>query len=181
MGATLPAMARWVETTPEGVSWLGFFYGGNIAGAVIGCLLAGFYLLRVHDMRVATFVAVALNVLVAGARAGDRADRSPHEMASQRRRPPSSSRKGALGRLCRHRPFGLHGARRRSHLDAHLSLLFGATVYTFSLILAVFLFGLGIGSSLGSAHGRTHRAAARWRSAGARCCSARRWPGPRTC
>ena len=32
-----------------------------------------------------------------------------------------------------------------------LSLLFGATVYTFSLILAVFLFGLGIGSSIGSA------------------------------
>ena len=36
MGATLPAVARWVETTPQGVSWLGFFYGGNIAGAVVG-------------------------------------------------------------------------------------------------------------------------------------------------
>src|SRR5690606_35826281 len=35
-----------------------------------------------------------------------------------------------------------------------LSLLFGATVYTFSLILAVFLFGLGIGSSIGSAIAR---------------------------
>ena len=45
MGATLPAIARWVKTDPEGVSWLGFFYGGNIAGAVFGCLLAGFYLL----------------------------------------------------------------------------------------------------------------------------------------
>ena len=32
MGATLPAMSRWVESTPRGVSWLGFFYGGNIAG-----------------------------------------------------------------------------------------------------------------------------------------------------
>src|SRR5213596_2535119 len=31
-----------------------------------------------------------------------------------------------------------------------LSLLFGATVYTFSLVLAVFLVGLGIGSTLGS-------------------------------
>ena len=65
MGATLPAMARWVQTTPEGVSWLGFFYGGNIAGAVIGSLTAGFYLLRVHDMAIATFAAVGLNVLVA--------------------------------------------------------------------------------------------------------------------
>src|SRR5262245_7555396 len=33
MGATLPAIARWVKATPEGVSWLGFFYGGNTAGA----------------------------------------------------------------------------------------------------------------------------------------------------
>ena len=54
MGATLPAIARWVETTPRGVSWLGFFYGGNLAGAVTGSLLAGFYLLRVYDMPTAT-------------------------------------------------------------------------------------------------------------------------------
>src|SRR6185295_778427 len=65
MGATLPAIARWVETTPKGVSWLGFFYGGNTAGAVIGSLLAGYYLLRVTDITVTTFVAVALNVTVA--------------------------------------------------------------------------------------------------------------------
>src|SRR5918996_5221462 len=65
MGATLPAIARWVETTTEGVSWQGFFYGGNIAGAVVGSLTAGFYLLRVHDMAVATYAAVALNLAVA--------------------------------------------------------------------------------------------------------------------
>ena len=65
-GATLPAIARYVETTPKGVSWMGFFYGGNIAGAVIGTLLAGFYLLRVSDMVVTTLVALALNALVAG-------------------------------------------------------------------------------------------------------------------
>src|SRR5262249_39141963 len=35
-----------------------------------------------------------------------------------------------------------------------LSLLLGATVYTFSIILAVFLVGLGIGSSIGSFLGR---------------------------
>ncbi|MCX7179156.1 MAG: SAM-dependent methyltransferase, partial [Proteobacteria bacterium] len=65
MGATLPAISRWVEATPKGVAWLGFFYGGNIAGGVVGCLLAGYYLLRVHDVAVATAVAVALNAAVA--------------------------------------------------------------------------------------------------------------------
>jgi spermidine synthase len=64
MGATLPAISRYVQTTPDGVSWMGFFYAGNIAGAVFGSLLAGFYLLRVYDMSVATYVAAALNFLV---------------------------------------------------------------------------------------------------------------------
>ncbi len=65
MGATLPAIARWVEATPRGVSWLGFFYGANIAGAVFGCLLAGFYLLRVHDVSTATWIAATINTIVA--------------------------------------------------------------------------------------------------------------------
>ena len=65
MGATLPAVARWIESTPRGMSWLGFFYGGNTLGAVIGCLLAGFYLLRVHDSVTATQCAVLLNIGVA--------------------------------------------------------------------------------------------------------------------
>ena len=66
MGATLPAVARWVQTTPTGVSWLGFFYAGNIGGAVMGTLLAGFYLLRVFDMSTATYVAAAINFAVGG-------------------------------------------------------------------------------------------------------------------
>src|SRR5579863_8092071 len=65
MGASLPAIARWVETTPRGVSWLGMLYSANVAGAVTGCVLAGFYLLRVHDMGFATYVAAAINVAVA--------------------------------------------------------------------------------------------------------------------
>src|SRR5262245_27278540 len=64
MGATLPAISRWIETTREGIAWLGFFYGGNIAGAVFGSLFAGFYLLRVTNMTFTTYVAVAINAMV---------------------------------------------------------------------------------------------------------------------
>src|SRR5580704_1246525 len=52
MGMTLPALARQVE-----VSWLGFLYGCNIAGAVVGCLISGFYLLREYDVATATYAA----------------------------------------------------------------------------------------------------------------------------
>ena len=40
---------RWLETSPEGVSWMGLLYGANTGGAVFGCVLAGFLLLRVFD------------------------------------------------------------------------------------------------------------------------------------
>src|SRR5438874_10253150 len=62
MGATLPAVSRSVDTTPDGVSTLGLLYAGNIAGGVCGSLVAGFYLLRVHNMAFATYIAVAMNV-----------------------------------------------------------------------------------------------------------------------
>ncbi len=156
MGATLPAVARWVRTTPEGVSWLGFFYGGNTGGAVLGSLIAGFYLLRVHDTAFATFAAVALNVLVAVIALG-LARMTPYEeseaavSASARPRP-------APGAWAVYVTIALSGF---TALSAEviwtrmLSLLIGGTVYTFSLILAVFLLGIGIGSSIGSAIART--------------------------
>ena len=150
MGATLPAISRWIESTPEGVSWLGFFYGGNIAGGVLGCLTAGFYLLRVYDVTVATFVAVALNVTVA-VLALTIARVTPHAAVP----PPVKGLaiERAPGAWAVYVAIGLSGM---TALGAEviwtrtLSLLFGATVYTFSLILAVFLLGLGIGSSIGS-------------------------------
>src|SRR5260370_7673898 len=64
MGASLPAISRWMETTPQGVSWLGYLYSSNIAGAVFGCLVAGFYLLRVYDMAVTTYVAAGVNLAI---------------------------------------------------------------------------------------------------------------------
>ena len=53
MGASLPAIVRGIEATPRGVSWWALLYGSNTAGAVFGCLLAGFYLLRIYNMATA--------------------------------------------------------------------------------------------------------------------------------
>src|SRR2546429_8797311 len=63
MGATLPAISRWVQTTPEGVAWLGFFYGGNIGGGVVGRLAARLYLLRVFGVAPPPLAAVAVQLL----------------------------------------------------------------------------------------------------------------------
>jgi spermidine synthase len=160
MGATLPAIARWVETTPRGVSWLGYFYGGNLAGAVIGSLLAGYYLLRVYDMPTATYAAVAINVVVAGlalliaGRTPHRAMEGPADDAPAVTIVMSAEAKLVYVTIAL---SGLTALGAEVVWTRLLSLLFGATAYTFSMILAVFLTGLGIGSSLGSALGRTAR------------------------
>ena len=191
MGATLPAVARWIETTPKGISWLGFFYAGNIAGAVVGSLLAGFYLLRVYDMAIATYVAVGFNATVAvialalankdrdnavvsafGRTGPGPAEAGHHEHhddpgpAQAGRYRGSAERVGdeqavseqVSGTAVVYVSIALSGF---SALAGEviwtrlLGLLFGATVYTFSIILAVFLIGLGIGSSVGSVLSRS--------------------------
>jgi spermidine synthase len=154
MGATLPAIARWVETSKEGVAWLGYFYGGNTAGAVAGSLLAGFYLLSVFDISVTTYVAVALNVTVA-LLALTLAAVTPFAQAPAVARPAASV--AAMGRTAVYVAIALSGLTALASevlWTRLLSLLFGASAYTFSLILAVFLAGLGLGSSAGAAIGR---------------------------
>jgi spermidine synthase len=149
MGATLPAISRWVKATPDGVSWLGFFYGGNIAGGVAGCVLAGFYLLRVFDVATATMVAVAINVAVAGI-AYVLAGQTTYEadvLTPSRAGAASSANTGVYVTIAL---SGLTALSAEVIWTRLLSLHFGATVYTFALILAVFLVGLGIGSTYGA-------------------------------
>jgi spermidine synthase len=153
MGATLPAISRWVKATPDGVAWLGFFYGGNIAGGVIGSLVAGFYLLRIFDVATATAVAVAINIAVF-AIATFLARRTTYETDAPA--PAGAARPGGIWPV--YLAIALSGT---TALSAEviwtrlLSLHFGATVYTFALILAVFLIGLGIGSTAGASIGRS--------------------------
>ena len=166
MGATLPAISRWVETTRRGVSWMGLFYAGNIGGAVFGCLLAGFYLLRVFDMAVATYVAAGLNLLVAmaalvlarfvgstAAARGSDASFAPEAQPWERSFAAGAETSSSARSRAVYVVIALSGL---SALGAEvvwtrlLSLMMGGTVYSFSIILAVFLIGLGIGSGAGS-------------------------------
>ena len=101
--------------------------------------------------------------------------RTPHAVAADREdgAEPCARAEHAHAGLRGDRAVGPDGAGRQVVWTRVLSLLFGATAYTFSLILAVFLVGLGIGSSLGAALARTRTERRGSRSAGARCGCAR--------
>jgi len=167
MGATLPAIARAVGGGPAGPSRMGLLYMANIVGGATGTILAGFYLLRVFDTVVASGVAVALNLAgaalawrLASQPAGPALDTSESSGQASDIRSESATAAAGVSRLPVYIVAGLSGL---TALGAEviwtrqLSLLFGASVYTFSLILAVFLLGLGAGSLGGSTVARRTR------------------------
>ncbi len=141
MGASFPAIARYESR------W-GLLYGSNTAGAVCGCLLAGFYLLRVFNMGTAAWVAAAINLLVALASYLLAGGKWRERVADDA---PSSTTKASLWAV--YVAIGLSGF---CALGAEviwtrlLSMLFLGTVYVFSTILAVFLTGLALGGALSS-------------------------------
>ena len=163
MGATLPAIARCLDTTRGGMSRLGLLYMANLAGGVLGCLLAGFYLLRLYDVTVATLFAASLNAAVAAVALS---------LSSRHRFRAADASKLALPSLAGHRIVylvialsGLTALGAQVIWTRLLGLIFGGTVFSFAIILAIFLAGLGIGSSVGSLvarHVRSPHAAFGW-------------------
>jgi spermidine synthase len=157
MGASLPALTRWIEATPEGVAWWGLLYGGNIGGAVIGCLVAAFWILRLFDMALATYLAAAVNFGVAGA-SYLLARRTGAQAAPEASAPAADAAAGSAGsRWPVYVAIGLSGATALGGevvWTRQFGMLLGATVYAFALILATFLIGMGIGSAAGAGLGK---------------------------
>lgn len=145
MGATLPALARQAAAVKRRVSWIGFFYCANLVGAVLGCLLAGFHLMRQYGVAAATYAAAAINLLMAATAVvfAGTSVRADHVKEL-----PSTSRPGAIYAAIA--LSGLCALGAEAIWTRLLALVFGASVYAFSIILAVFLIGLGIGSGAGS-------------------------------
>jgi spermidine synthase len=169
MGASLPAISRFVTAAPgasQGAAWWGLLYAANTLGAVTGCLAAGFYLLRLTNMTTTSFVAAGINLVVAAASfALAMAVKSDAPVTAEVT--PQARRDSRWEDWAPHIVIAISGA---CALGAEiiwtrlLGLMFGATVYAFSIILAVFLVGLVIGTASGSAWLRRTdaRLAPRW-------------------
>jgi spermidine synthase len=116
---------------------------------VIGCLLSGFYLLARFDVWVTTFVAAGLNFAIGGyALLSARASSDAPARAAAQGLPPARAPNAARVIYFAIALSGMTALGAQVVWTRLLTLLFGATVYAFAIILAVFLGGLGLGGAL---------------------------------
>jgi spermidine synthase len=147
MGGTLPAAASAVERVEDrGRRTVSLLYGANTMGAVVGCLVSTFILFETYGTRLTLWIACLLNGLVAVsarslARSTVSASRTPEQAP-------------APDKLAAPVWFTVAAAALTGFVFCLMELvwyrmlgpLLGGTVFTFGLILAEVLLGIGLGA-----------------------------------
>ena len=153
MGGTLPVLTRaFTADRAELQHSLGLLYGLNTLGAVVGTALAGFFLIEYVGVRASLWATATINLALGGIAlwlSGSRADAPtaapPHPGREPGERPSPALRNTALLLL------GLTAF--AALLDEIawtrvLVMIVGGSTYAFTLVLLVFLLGIGIGSAV---------------------------------
>jgi spermidine synthase len=164
MGGTLPAIARAVQADDDiGRRRLGWLYGVNTLGAVSGCLAANFWLLETLGTRATLLWASAFNAMVAGGAfwfsRGAGAERTEGERAARESMHPAAVVDRSVAR------FAVFAAAAAGFSFFVMEIvwyrmlgpLLGGTVFTFGLILAVALLGVGLGGAFYGLLEKRHR------------------------
>ena len=160
MGGTLPVLARFAAGTPRNVvGSVGALYGINTLGAFLGTMLSGFLLLPTYGLSRTLHVAAAVNIgvgllaLALAWRAGEQAREADSDVVvvgtgedfQPQPRSARSARRLVAGAFA---VTGLAALTLEVAWTKVLTLVIGPSVYAFSLMLAAFLAGLGLGSAI---------------------------------
>ena len=148
MGGTLPLLASWIQEQSrwDTGSRIGIFYATNSLGAVAGAALAGLYLVQRFGMSY-TVQATALANCVIGVVALGLARSAKPRKASAKERAAAEGTKVKLGwpallvAITGGVSMGLEILAARS-----LTLVVGASLQAFALVLMAFILGIGLGS-----------------------------------
>ncbi len=161
MGGTLPVLSRFVSERHGTLGrHLSFLYGINTLGAVVGTMSAGFLLLRYYSVSTSLIVAIVTNTavglasfLLAGRFAGPVEGEQP--LVEAESTPPPQVKTGAapeVGRLTYRLVLvgiGISGFCALGYevlWTRILTIVVGASVYGFTIMLAAFLTGIALGS-----------------------------------
>jgi spermidine synthase len=147
MGGTLSAVARAVETDDDhGRRDVAFLYGINTLGAVAGCLAGTFLMFEVFGTRRTLWIACLANALVA-VLARSRAVAAPEQATPTPRERSGDQAPAPIWAVCL--AAGVAGFvffLMELVWYRMLGPILGGTVFTFGLILAVALLGIGLGA-----------------------------------
>lgn len=167
MGGTLPAVAKAAQVDDDrGRRRIGWLYGLNTLGAVTGSLVANFWLLEMLGTRRTLLTACAVNVIIAvfaGAlarRVGPVARGGPESPAGAplaEEPPPSTAAAVARFTVLAAAVAGFAFFVMEIVWYRMLGPLLGGTVFTFGLILAIALLGVGIGGAFYGVLEKGHR------------------------
>lgn len=153
MGGTMPAAARAVERARDvSRNSVAVLYGVNTIGAVMGTVAANFVLIEIFGTRTTLWMACLVNALVAvTARASARrfagSDAHDDEISDASEAPPAPHAPRWFPPLAA-ASAGFAFMLAELVWYRMLAPLLGGTSYTFGLILAVALAGIGIGGAL---------------------------------
>src|SRR5262245_41946654 len=139
MGATLPAMERVMARLRREGSSIAALYAGNTFGGVVGVLAAAFWLVPQLGLARTAAVCAALNFLCAAATL----KLFPNETESEAPHRPDPA-PGALWLLA---ATGFLGIGYEVLIVRVLSQVAENTVYTFAMLLAVYLVGTALGAA----------------------------------
>ncbi|MGB9597173.1 MAG: fused MFS/spermidine synthase, partial [Candidatus Poribacteria bacterium] len=158
MGGTLPTMTRAITGKIDRLGWaVGSLYALNTFGAVIGCFMAGFVLIKVMGITATTILSASINIIIAlivliifAKREFVFSNENNHKTDKKQDDSvpielPKNAGKIAL------LVFGVSGfcALAYEVLWTRILVLFlGSTAYAFATMLSTFLFGIALGSIL---------------------------------
>lgn len=149
MGGTLPVLTRAMMGEDRGLlkPSLGRLYGLNTLGAMTGTAIAGFFLIEFVGVRASLWGTAALNLAIgfAAIRLGQRQESLSLEPENLHQPPPTSTalHNVALALLALTAFASLLNEIAWTRV---LVMIVGGSTYAFTLVLLVFLLGIGLGS-----------------------------------
>jgi spermidine synthase len=184
MGATFPIAAAWLASLDKGrasFSGAGSLYASNTAGAALGALAAGFWLVPTLGLQGTTWVGVGLNVAAAAGALWLTTKSETAESAEIAEKNPLKKPKNKSQRAPRALRFPAAPAPVLACVAATISgcaaliyevswtrllaLVIGPTTYAFATMAAAFISGLAIGSAVGARIARRVSRPAVWLAA----------------
>ncbi|HEY91353.1 MAG TPA: hypothetical protein G4O07_05915 [Dehalococcoidia bacterium] len=165
MGGTLPVISKLFARKLDSLGWgIGSLYGINTFGAVVGTFTAGFFFIITLGVKEAAYVAVAVNIIIAGAALLLNKVPIPDEASIQPGSPPQT-KKRKTGRVAARKSgrsvypgYVFHVVLAVYALSGFCALAYEvlwtrslvfflhSTTYAFTIMLTTFLFGMALGS-----------------------------------